>query len=82
MTPFFFIVNFPFISSNIPAAPVGAYISHHTRYSRACVHQVIFWIDLSCCSKNYSNKAMLLLDWNHFCKYSTVVITNWLLRIT
>ena len=31
------IVNFPFICSNIPAAPVyGAYISQLIRYSRAC----------------------------------------------
>jgi hypothetical protein len=31
------IVNFPFISSNIPAAPAyGVYISQLIRYSRAC----------------------------------------------
>jgi hypothetical protein len=31
------IVNFPFICSNIPAAPAyGVYISHMIRYSRAC----------------------------------------------
>ena len=31
------IVNFPFIYSNIPAAPAyGAYISQLVRYSRAC----------------------------------------------
>ena len=31
------IVNFPFICSNIPAAPVsGVYISQLIRYSRAC----------------------------------------------
>jgi len=33
----FLIVNFPFICSNIPAAPVyGVYISQMIRYSRAC----------------------------------------------
>jgi hypothetical protein len=33
----FLIVNFPFICSNIPAAPVyGVYISPMIRYSRAC----------------------------------------------
>jgi predicted O-linked N-acetylglucosamine transferase (SPINDLY family) len=33
----FSIVNFPFISNNIPASPVyGAYISQLIRYSRAC----------------------------------------------
>jgi hypothetical protein len=32
------IVNFPFIRSNIPAAPAyGVYISQLIRYSRACV---------------------------------------------
>jgi hypothetical protein len=31
------IVNFPFICSNIPAAPIyGVYISHLIRYSRGC----------------------------------------------
>jgi len=31
------IVNFPFICSNIPAAPAyGVYISHTLRYPRAC----------------------------------------------
>ena len=31
------IVNFPFICSNIPAAPAcGVYISHMIQYSRAC----------------------------------------------
>jgi len=33
----FTIVNFPFISSNIPASPTyGVYISQLIRYSRAC----------------------------------------------
>ena len=33
----FLIVNFPFICSNIPAAPVyGLYLSQMIRYSRAC----------------------------------------------
>ena len=32
------IVNFPFLSSNIPAAPAyGVYISQSIRYSRACI---------------------------------------------
>ena len=32
------IVNFPFLSSNIPAAPeYGIYISQLIRYSRACI---------------------------------------------
>ena len=37
------IINFPFFSSNIPAAPVyGLYISQLLRYSRACAQ----WVDV------------------------------------
>jgi hypothetical protein len=37
MISLFSIVNFPFICSNIPAAPAyGSYISQLIRYSRAC----------------------------------------------
>jgi hypothetical protein len=38
---------------------------------------VIFWIELSCWSKRYSNKVTLLLS--NSCKHSTVVITGWLI---
>ena len=31
------IVNFPFLSSNIPAAPAYVYISQLIRYSRVCI---------------------------------------------
>ena len=34
------IVNFPFLSSNIPSAPVyGVYVSQLIRYARACPNQ-------------------------------------------
>ena len=58
----FYIVNFPFMSSNITAAPTyGMYISQLIRYSRACVlyryginrgccRQEIFW------AKGFSEK--------------------------
>lgn len=37
------IVNFPFLSSNIPANPAyGVYISQLIRYSRACAHYADF----------------------------------------
>jgi len=39
---------------------------------------VIFWTELSCCRKSYSNKATLLLGWSHRYKNSTVVIMIWL----
>ena len=37
MTSIFPIVNFPFLSSNIPSAPAyGVYVSQLIRYARAC----------------------------------------------
>ena len=45
----FLIVNFPFICSNIPAAPAyGVYMSQLIRYSRALVPAGISLID-GCC---------------------------------
>jgi hypothetical protein len=38
------IVNFPFISRNIPASPAyGVYISQCRRYSRVCASIMIIW---------------------------------------
>ena len=34
----FHIVNFPFLSSNIPSGPYGVYISQLIRYARCCSH--------------------------------------------
>jgi len=54
------IVNFPFISSNIPKAPAyGVDISQLIRYSRACAQ---YRTELSYWRKSYSNKAMLEND--------------------
>ena len=39
---------------------------------------MIFWTDLSCWRKNYSNKTNLLLGWSHLYTNYTVVITIWL----
>jgi hypothetical protein len=39
---------------------------------------VIFWTELSCWRKSYSNKDTLLLGWSHPYKNSTIVITIWL----
>ena len=45
------IVNFPFLCSNIPAAPAyGVYISHLIRYSRACISYQDF-LDRGCYSQ-------------------------------
>jgi hypothetical protein len=39
---------------------------------------VIFWTELSCWRKGYSNKTTLLLYWGDRYKHSTVVFTIWL----
>ena len=39
---------------------------------------VMFWIELSCLRKIYSNKTTLLLGWSHRYENVTVVITIWL----
>jgi hypothetical protein len=75
------IVNFPFISSNIPESQAyGVYISQLIRYSRACTQMQWFSGQSSAhrSHKNYSNKATLLLCWSHRYNNSTVVITIWL----
>ena len=84
MTDFTFpTVNFPFISSNIPSAPVhGPYILQLIRYSTAWSRiTMIFWTELSCWRKSCWIKTRLLPDLNHHCKNSTVVITNWLIAM-
>ena len=59
------IVNFPFISVNIPTTPAyWVYISQVIHYLTVCTqYGDILWTELSCWHKNYSTKA-------------TVVITN------
>ena len=37
----------------------------------------IFWKEVSCWRKSYSNKATLLQGWSHRYKHSSVVITIW-----
>ena len=42
----FHIVNFPFLSSNIPSDPsYGVYISQLIRYARCCSHWSCYWLD-------------------------------------
>ena len=73
------IVNFPFISSNIPASlTYGVYISPLIHYYRTCTSTVIVWTEISCWHKGYSNKDTLLLGWSHRFKNYAVAITIWL----
>jgi hypothetical protein len=59
------IVNFPFISSNIPAGTSVWILHFATRIIRGFVPSiVIFCTKLSCWHRSYSNKTMLLLGWS------------------
>ena len=74
-----FQVNFPFISSNIQHHQHMEFTFHNSFVILELVtNTVIFGTDLSCWRKSYSNKAALLLSWNHRYKNATVVITIWL----
>ena len=45
----FYIVNFPFLSSNIPSSPsYGVYIPQLIRYARCCAH-VMMTLDVAIC---------------------------------
>ena len=58
----FHIVKFPFICSNIPAAPVyGAYISELIQYSRACGSYRYFLERGSLLTKKLLNEGLLLI---------------------
>ena len=51
----FHIVNFPFLSSNIPSGPsYGVYISQLIRYARCCSH----YEDFRCCHKCLVDKLL------------------------
>ena len=58
------IVNFPFICSNIPAAPAyGVYISQLIRYSRACGSYQDF-LDIGLLlTRKLLNQGFLLVSW-------------------
>lgn len=47
-------------------------------YNKKLVCKVIFWIELNCLHKSYTNKSTLLLRCTHCYKNSTVVLTIWL----
>ena len=70
------IVNFPFISSNIPGSPACVvYISQLIRYSRAC-HQYSDFLDIGeLLTEKRRKNDTLLLGWSHYYKHYTVVIT-------
>ena len=60
------IINFPFISSNIPALPAyEVYISHSYAFLWNVRSTVTYWTKLTCWHNSYINKATLLLCWSH-----------------
>ena len=60
------IVNFPFITSNIPAAPAyGVYISELNFFKGT----VIFWTGVSCCRENVEGITTNIL---HGCRHELV----------
>jgi hypothetical protein len=69
------IVNFSFISSNIPTSP--AFYNSHI-ILMFVPSTMIYWTELSCWFTTYYNKATLLLGWSHRYKNNTIVITVWL----
>ena len=77
----FLIVNFPFICSNIPAAPAyGVYISQLIRYSRACGSYQDFLDRGQLLTRKLLNQRFLLVKLKscHHFKNFTVATMTWL----
>ena len=70
------IVNFPFISSNIPASPAyGVYISQLIRYSTACVQYSDFLYRVRLLTQKLLKQdyvAQMTLDLLHYAYYQDV----------
>ena len=73
------IVNFPFIKSNIPAAPAyGVYISQLIRYSRACGSYQDFLDGGLLLTMKLMNQGFLLIQlkssfWKFYCLYHELI---------
>ena len=73
------IVIFPFLSSNIPAAPTyGVYISQLIRYSRACISYHDFLDRGLLLTRKLLNQEFQMVNWNHPFVNFTDAITSWL----
>jgi hypothetical protein len=73
------IANFPFICSNIPAAPAyEVYISQMKRCSRACGSYHNFLDRGLLLARNQLNQGSLLVSWSHHFVNLTVVTMTWL----
>ena len=55
----FHIVNFPFLSSNIPSSPsYGVYISQLIRYATCCLHYCSHYDDFRYCHKCLDDRLL------------------------
>ena len=65
-------------SRNIPATPAYEVNISHPGVILGLVSSIVmFWTEVSCWRKRYSDKTTLFLRWNHCFKNYTVVIANW-----
>jgi hypothetical protein len=75
----FLIVNFPFISSNIPAAPANAfYIAQLIRYSRACSQYSDYMDRVRLLTKKQLKQGSVAPRLKSSLQTSTVVLMEWL----
>jgi hypothetical protein len=75
----FFIVNFPFICSNIPTAPAyGVYISQMIRYSRSCGSYQDFLDRGLPLTRKLLNQVFLLVKLKSSLRNFTVASMTWL----
>jgi len=75
----FSMVNFPFICSNIPAAPAyGVYSSDLIRYSKACGSYLDFLERGLLLTRKLMNQRLSLLSWIRHFESFTVATMTWL----
>ena len=79
----FFIVNFPYLYSNIPASPAyGVYISQLIRYARACSTYDRILVLSSLLTNNLMSKGFNCLVYRQLSSNFMVVITILFAHIT
>ena len=79
LLPLFAIVNFPFLCSNIPAAPAyGVYISQLIRNSRACGSYHDFLDRGLLLTRKVLNQGFLVVKLKSLHRNLTVAIITWL----
>jgi hypothetical protein len=79
MPSLFQVVNFLFISSDIPVAQacVNLHLTTHNVIIGFVLSIVLVWTRLSCWHKTYPNNATFLLCWIHRYKNDIAAMTDW-----